>query len=191
MQKIGIIIGNTNTLILKDKSLLRYTDIKKELRKRFIIRPRVILCTDKYDEEEIKLLKKEIRPSKIDYYEKAKVILIGKKIDINKSSAFMVINIEDYINIGIVSLGKVIINKEIDNKEIKIDKMVDKIKKELDELRIEIVANIKETGIILSGNNSILKELFKKLRKKLDIPIFLSDDSSNDCVEGIKILLGE
>jgi actin-like ATPase involved in cell morphogenesis len=190
MQKIGIIIGNTNTLILKDKSLLRYTDLKKELRKRFILRPRVLICTDRYDEEEIKLLKKEIRPSKIDYIEKAKAILIGKKIDINKSSVFMVINIEDNINIGIVSLGKVIINKDIDIKD-SVDEIVDKIKKELDELRIEIVAYIKETGIILSGNNSILKELSTKLRKELDIPIFLSEDSSNDCVEGIKILLDE
>lgn len=191
MQKIGIILDNNdNTLILgKDKSLLRFNEIKevkKLLRKRLIFRPILVVFSNKSKEE---LDIKKINHRKAYYCERSKAILLGKDIDITKSSVTLVIDINNDINISAVSLGKVIINKSIDIDDFKVDKLIKIIEKELDNFRLEIIDDIKEKGIILTGNNQIIDKLANKLRKKINIPIFISNDYKMDCVTGVRKIL--
>ena len=190
MQKIGIILDDTNTLILgKDKSILRYeeiNDLKKQLRKKLIFRPKLIVCSDTNNIESI-----NIKTSKTYYCEISKLILISRKVDMTKSSASLVINIDNKMNIGVVSLGKEIKGKNVNIEKLSEEEIINEIKSFIDTLRIEIYEDITEKGIILSGNNKKILDILSKLRKELEIPVFISDNPADDKIEGMKLLLDD
>ena len=193
---------------------------------------------------------------KLNIYNPNTLELISNEVDINKSSASMIINIGyKETNISILALGQTIFNKSINiggetfnksiyeylknNKKIEIDsKEIEKIKCELstgnndkiqvlgiststhketklqvtkkllklsiskdiedlskeinkiiNKLKIEIVSNLKEKGIILTGGASITLELYNTLKKEIDIPIFLSENPTIDTIKGIEIVM--
>lgn len=191
MSNISLILGSTNTLILgKDKSLLCFKEIeevRKMLLKRLIFKPKIIVCS--HNKEEIDNIQKILKPRKIYFYEKSKAILLSRDIDITKTSSTIVVDINSDINIGIVSLGTVIINKTIPIKKDKSEDIVKSINKEIKNLKIEVLNDIREKGIILSGDNKLLYDIKEDLRKVTGIPVFVSNVPNNDAINGIKLIL--
>jgi len=191
MSNIGLILGSTNTLILgKDKSLLCFNEIdelRKILLKRLIFKPNIIVCAN--TKEEISNLEKILKPRKIYYYERSKAILLSNGIDTTKIISPIVVNIDEDINIGVVSLGKVIINITLPINKKQVKGIVKAIKKEIDSFNKDILSDVKEKGIILSGNNKSLYDIKEELRKSTGIPVFVSDVPNNDSINGIRILL--
>ena len=191
MSNIGLILGSTNTLILgKDKSLLCFNEIselRKILLKRLIFKPNIIVCAN--TKEEISNLEKILKPRKIYYYERSKSILLSNGIDTTKIISPIVVNIDEDINIGVVSLGKVIINITLPINKKQVKGIVKAIKKEIDSFSKDILSDVKEKGIILSGNNKSLYDIKEELRKSTGIPVFVSDVPNNDSINGIRILL--
>ena len=191
MSNISLILGSTNTLILgKDKSLLCFNEIeevRKMLLKRLIFKPKIIVCS--HNKEEIDNIQKILKPRKIYFYEKSKAILLSRDIDITKTSSTIVVDINSDINIGIVSLGTVIINKTIPIKKDKSEDIVKSINKEIKNLKIEVLNDIREKGIILSGDNKLLYDIKEELRKVTGIPVFVSNVPNTDAINGIKLIL--
>ena len=70
-----------------------------------------------------------------------------------------------------------------------IQKIILEIKNILEELRPEILADIKHKGIILTGGASLIVGLIDNLKKEIKIPIFISDNPLTDTIEGMNIIL--
>ena len=79
-------------------------------------------------------------------------------------------------------LLKLSISKDIEDLSKEINKIINKLK-------IEIVSNLKEKGIILTGGASLTLDLYNTLKKEIDIPIFLSENPTIDTIKGIEIVM--
>jgi rod shape-determining protein MreB len=53
----------------------------------------------------------------------------------------------------------------------------------------ELVSDIYERGVILSGGASLLKGLDKLIRKKINISVYLVDDPSTAVIRGMGLVL--
>lgn len=84
----------------------------------------------------------------------------------------------------------VVTNKDIEQ-AIKNDfkKIIDLIKKVMEQTSPELVKDIREKGIILTGGTSLLDGMVEKLRKELKIPVFISDSPLTNVAEGTGYLL--
>lgn len=84
----------------------------------------------------------------------------------------------------------VITNNDIEE-AIKNDlkKIIDAVKKVIEETPPELVKDIKEKGLILTGGTSLIDGMVEKLRKELKIPVFISDSPLTNVVEGTGYLL--
>lgn len=68
-------------------------------------------------------------------------------------------------------------------------KIIDAIKQAIEKTEPELVKDIQEKGIILTGGSSLIDGMIEKLRKELKIPIFISDSPLTNVVEGTGYLL--
>ncbi len=67
--------------------------------------------------------------------------------------------------------------------------IVDAISETIEKTPPELVADVLERGIILSGGASQLKGLANLINKKIKIPVHLADDPSTSCVRGLGLIL--
>lgn len=70
-----------------------------------------------------------------------------------------------------------------------IKKIISSIKSVLEKTPPELASDISEKGIILTGGGSLIDGLVEKLRKELNIPVFISDSPLTNVAEGTGILL--
>ena len=70
-----------------------------------------------------------------------------------------------------------------------VKKIITTIKTVLEKTPPELASDIKEKGIILTGGGSLIDGLVSKLRKELNVPVFISDSPLTNVVEGTGILL--
>ena len=83
----------------------------------------------------------------------------------------------------------------VTNKDIEIalkndlKKIIDSIKKEMEKTQPELVKDIREKGLILTGGSSLIDGMVEKLRKELKIPVFISDCPLTNVIEGTGYLL--
>lgn len=70
-----------------------------------------------------------------------------------------------------------------------IKKITETVKKVLEKTPPELVADVKEKGIILTGGGSLIHGLIEKLRKELSVPVFISENPLTNVAEGTGILL--
>ena len=80
-----------------------------------------------------------------------------------------------------------ITNNDISNCIYKlIDVLVEEIKRMLEKVSPEVIKDISEKGIIISGGGSKLKVLREMLEKKLNMPVLITKCPENNVIEGIK-----
>ena len=84
----------------------------------------------------------------------------------------------------------VVTNKDIEE-ALKNDlkKIVEAIKQVLEKSPPELLKDIKEKGLILTGGSSLIDGIVEKLRKELKIPVFVSDCPLTNVIEGTGYLL--
>ncbi|MDD5721808.1 MAG: rod shape-determining protein [Candidatus Pacebacteria bacterium] len=70
-----------------------------------------------------------------------------------------------------------------------LDKIVDAIKDTIELTPPELIGDIMETGVILSGGTSLLRGFDKLLEKEIDLPVKLIDDPITSVIRGIGIIL--
>lgn len=273
MRSIGIDLGTSNTIvyskekgiILNENNVLEedyYKNLIKVLKelKINVFKPTSLTLslpiTKKPILKELSNKLKKHGVLKINIYNDTTLELISNEVDINKSSASMVINIGyKETNISILALGQTIFNKTISiggetfnksifeylksNKKIElsqeeiekmkcelstgnndkfqvsgiststhkdtklqvtkkllklsiskdIEDLSKEINKVINKLKPEIISNIKEKGIILTGGASLTLDLYNVLKKEIEIPIFLSENPTIDTIKGIEIVM--
>lgn len=70
-----------------------------------------------------------------------------------------------------------------------IKKIITAVKIIIEKTPPELVSDISEKGIILTGGGSLIDGMVEKLRKELKVPIFISDNPLTNVAEGTGILL--
>ena len=70
-----------------------------------------------------------------------------------------------------------------------VKKIITEIKDILEQTPPELVKDIKEKGLLLTGGSSLIDGMVEKLRKDLKIPIFISENPLTNVIEGTGYLL--
>lgn len=80
-----------------------------------------------------------------------------------------------------------ICNKDINRCIYKVANiLINEIKKMLEKVSPEIVNDISERGIIITGGGSLLKGLRKIIEEKINIPVLITKNPENNIIKGIK-----
>lgn len=114
-------------------------------------------------------------------------ISIGSAIDLG-SKQEMAVKGRDLVR----GLPKEIKIKEDDILEAitpSLEKIVNTIKNTIEQTPPELIGDIMETGIILSGGTSLLRGFDKLLEKNIDLPVRLIDDPITSVIRGIGVIL--
>jgi rod shape-determining protein MreB len=67
--------------------------------------------------------------------------------------------------------------------------IVESISDTIEQTPPELVADIYERGLVLSGGAALLRNFDKMIQKKLSIPIHMADDPSTSVVRGAGLIL--
>lgn len=112
---------------------------------------------------------------------------IGTVIDTNDNKSFEVTGRN--VNSGLPETIMVT-NKDVyEALKSDVKKILSTIKSVLEKTSPELVADISNKGIILTGGGSLIGGLVEKMRKELKVPVFISDRPLTNVVEGTGILL--